>query len=390
MDSGGIVVADGDGGPCVPSRIATHSPQQTARFVSPDVEETEADKLRKRLNTYAHWSSRKSALQLATAGFIYTGITDKVECQSCGIRLYNWQDDEEPLQAHKKYAPDCEFMIKHFPQIKAPPKPKKILSVKYPQYSDYESRLRSFDSWPLKCVAQKPEMMARSGFFYIGSADRARCFHCGVTLRDWDTDDYPPCAHRQWSENCPYVQQLDVDGMKKEIEGWEREEKLRIQFQNSTFIDCSASRGFIDTRCDIVVDGPPQPEASYATNPTPVISQASEVSDEFETNPAIMAVVEWGVSRDQIKKAIDTRKQSGLPHFLAHLHCLKQSLTWKMASESFQQAMITLPESSLLPSAPKGSLGIIFHEAGLSSSRKSTRPGDAMLQRNNFSASQQL
>lgn len=246
------------------------------------------------------------------------GITDKVECQSCGIRLYNWQDDEDPLQAHKKYAPDCEFMIKNFPQIKAPPKPTKILTVKYPHYSDYETRLRSFDSWPLKCVAQKPEMMARSGFFYIGSADRARCFHCGVTLRDWDTDDYPPCAHKQWSENCPYVQQLDVDGMKKEIEEWERTEKLRIEFQNSTFIDCSSSkksRGTNDSHsADVVIDGPSQAGASFATN-THVISQASEVSDEFETNPAIMAVVEWGVSRDQIRKAIANRKQSGLTDF---------------------------------------------------------------------------
>lgn len=72
MDSG-IVETDCERGPCIPNRVPTYSAQQTARFVAPDVEETDADKLRKRLNTYARWSSRKSALQLATAGFIYTG-----------------------------------------------------------------------------------------------------------------------------------------------------------------------------------------------------------------------------------------------------------------------------------------------------------------------------
>ncbi|XP_071090742.1 baculoviral IAP repeat-containing protein 7-B-like [Haliotis cracherodii] len=299
---------EADGAPVIQPQVT-----QTARY-EPTIEPAnDADKLRQRLNTYARWTSQKSALQLATSGFIYTGITDKVECQSCGIRLYNWQDDEDPLQAHKKYAPDCEFMTKNFPQIKAPPKPTKILTVKYPHYSDYETRLRSFDSWPLKCVAQKPEMMARSGFFYIGSADRARCFHCGVTLRDWDTDDYPPCAHKQWSENCPYVQQLDVDGMKKEIEEWERTDKLRIQFENSTFIDVNSSKlnnvnvGFYGAG-DITVDGV---TSGAAANPQ-VHSQVSDPSnDDFGNSPAIQAVVEMGYSHDMIKQAIAIRRKNG-------------------------------------------------------------------------------
>ncbi|XP_048237442.1 death-associated inhibitor of apoptosis 1-like [Haliotis rufescens] len=179
---------------------------------------SDADKLRCRFKTYSEWPGRNNALQLAVAGFVFTGVTDKVECHSCGILLYNWQDDDDPLLVHNKYAPDCQFMRQTFPQIKAPSKPMTTFTAKYPHYSDYETRLRSFDSWPLKCVPQSPEMMARSGFFYTGSGDRARCFHCGVTLRDWGLDDYPSSAHAQWSSSCPFVQQLDVDGMNKEIE----------------------------------------------------------------------------------------------------------------------------------------------------------------------------
>ncbi|XP_067656650.1 baculoviral IAP repeat-containing protein 7-B-like [Haliotis asinina] len=156
-------------------------------------------KLENRLETFSDWTGRTPAAQLAKAGFYYTGVADRVACFSCGISVDHWQDDMYPPAIHKKYAPGCEFLINSFPET--------ISTAVYPHYVDEKERLKSFELWSLIDKPQLPDVLARCGFFYNGTKDMVCCFYCGVTLRNWVFDDYPPSAHAEWSSTCPFAQQ---------------------------------------------------------------------------------------------------------------------------------------------------------------------------------------
>ncbi|KAM9296578.1 baculoviral IAP repeat-containing protein 7 [Gastrophryne carolinensis] len=64
-------------------------------------------------------------------------------------------------------------------------------------------RLRSFfHKWR---GAVSPQLLARAGFFYVGPADRVRCFCCGGVLRSWEPGDHPAGEHRKFFPSCPFV-----------------------------------------------------------------------------------------------------------------------------------------------------------------------------------------
>ena len=49
--------------------------------------------------------------QLASAGFFYTGCGDKVRCFSGGCGLEKWEPGDDPVLEHKKWYPDCFFVM---------------------------------------------------------------------------------------------------------------------------------------------------------------------------------------------------------------------------------------------------------------------------------------
>ncbi|XP_052090055.1 putative inhibitor of apoptosis [Mytilus californianus] len=75
---------------------------------------------------------------------------------------------------------------------------------KYPQYSITCIRLSTFQSWPTS-IQQHPETMAEAGFYYTGNNDHVRCFHCGIGLQNWDSEDNPFVEHARWSQECQFL-----------------------------------------------------------------------------------------------------------------------------------------------------------------------------------------
>ena len=65
-----------------------------------------------RLKTFATWPRhllpRKQ--EIASAGFIYTGESDRVRCVWCKIHLGNWHPSDKPLAEHYKFSKNCEFL----------------------------------------------------------------------------------------------------------------------------------------------------------------------------------------------------------------------------------------------------------------------------------------
>lgn len=66
-------------------------------------------------------------------------------------------------------------------------------------YKTYEKRLASFKNWNGKV---KPEMLARSGFYYSFLGDICKCFYCGIEIYKWANDDCPIEQHYYFKKNC--------------------------------------------------------------------------------------------------------------------------------------------------------------------------------------------
>jgi hypothetical protein len=51
-----------------------------------------------------------TAAALAKAGFYYIGPHDRVQCAFCKEKMYNWVQDDIPIDEHRRHFPDCPFV----------------------------------------------------------------------------------------------------------------------------------------------------------------------------------------------------------------------------------------------------------------------------------------
>ncbi|XP_065341914.1 baculoviral IAP repeat-containing protein 7-B-like [Cloeon dipterum] len=51
----------------------------------------------------------------------------------------------------------------------------------------------------------EPCDLARSGFYYTGDGDNARCAFCNLEVSGWEDGDEPDTEHTRWNPNCPFM-----------------------------------------------------------------------------------------------------------------------------------------------------------------------------------------
>ena len=78
---------------------------------------------------------------------------------------------------------------------------------KFPQYRKQSDRMKSFVTWP-KQMNPKPEELAKAGFFYEGVSDSCCCFHCGLYVHNWESDDDAIEEHFRHQPKCNFVAYL--------------------------------------------------------------------------------------------------------------------------------------------------------------------------------------
>ncbi|XP_041370863.1 baculoviral IAP repeat-containing protein 7-A-like [Gigantopelta aegis] len=66
------------------------------------------------------------------------------------------------------------------------------------------NRLKTFWNWP-PWANQKPEILAKDGFYYTGEIDRVKCAFCMGVLKRWQPSDDPRLQHRIHFPWCPFV-----------------------------------------------------------------------------------------------------------------------------------------------------------------------------------------
>ena len=76
-----------------------------------------------------------------------------------------------------------------------------------PSFESEETRILTFsDNWPHRVDNLSPERMAKAGFLYRGSDDRAFCFYCGVSIYQWADTDIPEIEHAKYWSACAYLE----------------------------------------------------------------------------------------------------------------------------------------------------------------------------------------
>ena len=78
---------------------------------------------------------------------------------------------------------------------------------RHEHYLTLQTRIDSFSRWP-SVKKQKPDELAKAGFYYNGVVDEVTCFFCNGGLSDWQQNDVPIEEHVRWFPKCPYVRQL--------------------------------------------------------------------------------------------------------------------------------------------------------------------------------------
>ena len=69
-----------------------------------------------RYGTFESWplSHFIKPYDLAKAGFVYTGYSDKVECVKCKIVLKKFEIDDIPMLEHTRWSPKCPLVRNFF------------------------------------------------------------------------------------------------------------------------------------------------------------------------------------------------------------------------------------------------------------------------------------
>lgn len=200
-----------------------------------------------RLESFATWpkSHIVAPTLLAETGFFYLQDGDRVQCAFCLGKVHGWEWGDNPETEHRRHFPSCpshnrSIEIRPSNDVPPPSSSTEILlgdvptiadsqretSVRHaderiipslnelgihthrgpinPKYSTIESRLRTFETWPNN-IHQTPQQLAQAGFYYTGTNDQVRCFHCDGGLRQWDEHDDPWKEHARWFSTCTFV-----------------------------------------------------------------------------------------------------------------------------------------------------------------------------------------
>lgn len=157
------------------------------------------DAYRSRLSSYGHTFPQCGVPieKLAEAGFRYDGTEDQVHCDYCKGCLKSWKEGDCPLTEHKRSFVHCPFLI---PLLSFP---------KHAEYSSLSDRINTFPLGQQNDTSTHPSVkeFAECGFFSARSphdithTDTVTCFHCGITLARWNTDDDVWVEHAKAANN---------------------------------------------------------------------------------------------------------------------------------------------------------------------------------------------
>lgn len=209
---------------------------------------------------FPNWSNFNNFIsprELAKTGFFYFNDNDRVQCSFCLCVIGSWELGDDPKNEHSRISPRCPFILGlpvgnirsgqqvsnvnqqtlvmrreidtynfgRVPEIRKTAEPErgiiipkssevsfKILGIQpvknamFPNMTLITDRRLTFDvnKWPIG-LKQKPDDLAEAGFYYEGKGDIVICYHCGLKLNSWISDDEPWEEHVKGNPNCQFT-----------------------------------------------------------------------------------------------------------------------------------------------------------------------------------------
>ncbi|KAL5004352.1 hypothetical protein ScPMuIL_017808 [Solemya velum] len=262
-------------------------------------------------------------IQLAEAGFYYSGTNNIIVCFSCGVRYDVKSNRGNPKTVHMRLSPNCKIMTNNETRnvpIKLHSSDTGVLSndrvaasgtpvgptrgahnsdlpssqlsgqttydqrstlgvvsekPKHERYAVLATRLSSFSGWPVY-KSQTPQELATSGLFYTGFGDAVRCFFCGGGLRNWEDSDDPWVEHARWFPRCSFVQQ---------VKGLDFVKDVQEAVETQTFSSQAS------------LEHPHSPSEA-------AIGISGMRSESIWSSPAVLSVLEMGYTRSSVENAV--------------------------------------------------------------------------------------
>jgi hypothetical protein len=148
-----------------------------------------------------------TGIQMAAAGFKYTGDRDTTRCIDCGLEISNWTLDMDPFNIHQQQKPDCPYVQSRMVNVLSRASFKSSSCSNFFSEVDaiQQGRTRTFSHWSQNTTPSIAQMI-KAGFFSCDIGDRVICLYCNLICQQWTYKDDPGEVHKTLSPNCLYVQ----------------------------------------------------------------------------------------------------------------------------------------------------------------------------------------
>ncbi|PIO23032.1 hypothetical protein AB205_0041220, partial [Aquarana catesbeiana] len=148
-------------------------------------------------NPLSSWSPK----EIARAGFFCTGLENSCQCFCCGLVLCQQFLYFTPMDQHRKFNPNCEFVkgndVGNISKYEVRVQLNTYQASHGEAMEDEQTRLQSFSGYPVYALVE-PSALSQAGFFFTGTRDTVQCFSCGGCLGNWEENDDPWKEHAKW------------------------------------------------------------------------------------------------------------------------------------------------------------------------------------------------
>ena len=137
------------------------------------------DAIEDRIASFLNWphGGQLRPIIMARAGFYQNSVeTDSVACFTCNVVMEGWNEQCDPIIAHRRASPNCTWKNDTY-------------------MTTWDERFHSFHTWPID-IKPLPAAMASAGLYHSNkSTDAVTCFSCEVIINDWKKNDDPIQRH---------------------------------------------------------------------------------------------------------------------------------------------------------------------------------------------------
>ncbi|CAF1442027.1 unnamed protein product [Rotaria sp. Silwood1] len=302
-----------------------------------------------RIRSLSHWSHfTPSNESMASAGWFSCNVNDRVICIYCNTICHGWTINDDPVEVHTRFAPQCPFILS-MPSVNSSPNIiKDTIDEKFepshPNMAEISRREATFSNANWTENLPSIESLVRAGFFCAGINNSVTCFYCNGSLHKWGSKDNPMIEHARWFPYCTYAKNLCGNQLYEKIQ---TSKKKLILMKNK--VDKDQLTPLVAARLDLPIVERLRSQYSLAIIKRCIEDQLKIKNDDFKSD------IDLTIACSILQKQIDIIQGSAdnirIPSKSQQLNSSSQSL-----KQSLGECFICLTEEKQLACMPCGHL----------------------------------